>query len=283
MDQNDNIDSNDELVQAYIGPYNKSYYLRVFEKIRNSGSAGWHWPAMFATSGWLLYRKMWLYAFLYILVLPLVHVILTTTVSLVAGDAIGTWFWFSTYVAIGFVLAPMFANRLYFRHVNRKTEALGAAGASHEQQVALAADKGGTSVWALVGVAFGAVPLVGIMAAIAIPAYQDFTIRAQIAEGLSLSAGARAAVQESYVRTGDLPADNASAGLPPPVQLSGTYVAGIEVFEGDIYIFYGNEAHTVIYDSALVLSSSIDSQRVLDWSCGSPEIANKHLPAACRQ
>ena len=79
------MESNDELLEAYIGPYNKSYYLRAFEKIRASGGNSWHWPAMFATSVWLLYRKMWLFGFLYLFVLPIAHTILSVIIAFVAG------------------------------------------------------------------------------------------------------------------------------------------------------------------------------------------------------
>ena len=283
MESEDLSESNDALIEAYIGPYNKSYYLRAFERIRTRGQAGWHWPAMFATSGWLLYRKMWLYGFLYIIVLPVVHMVLTALVSGAAGETVGNWFWFSTYVAIAFVLAPLLANRLYYRHAQRKLAALESSSASHEQQLALAADKGGTSVWALVGVAFLGVPLIGVVAAVAIPAYQDYTIRAQISEGLVLAGGARAAVTETYQKTGRFPEDNASAGLPPADTLLGTYVAAVEVYSGDVFVAYGNEAHSIIRDAELVLSPSVDSQGNVDWSCGSNDIMKRHLPAACRQ
>ena len=283
MERNTGTESNDALIEAYIGPYNKSYYLRAFGRIRGGGQATWHWPALFATSAWLLYRKMWLYAFVYIVLLPVVHLILTSLVAMAAGDTISGWFWFSTYFAIAFLLAPLLANRFYYRHVTTKVAALGTTGTTHEQQMALAADKGGTSVWALVGVGALGVPLVGIVAAVAIPAYQDYTIRAQIASGLTLAGGARAAVEESYRRSGDLPADNVSAGLPPATSLSGTYVASIEVYSGDVYVFYGNDAHALIADMAVVLSPRIDGQDNLSWSCGSRDIHNKHLPSFCRE
>ncbi len=57
------------------------------------------------------------------------------------------------------------------------------------------------------------VAIIGILAAIAIPAYQDYTIRAQVSEGLTLAAGAKTAVSEYFLERGAWPTDNATAGL----------------------------------------------------------------------
>ena len=66
------------------------------------------------------------------------------------------------------------------------------------------------------------VAIIGILAAIAIPAYQDYTIRAQVSEGLSLASGAKAAVSEYYQDRGIMPADNLSAGLATANTIAGS-------------------------------------------------------------
>ena len=57
------------------------------------------------------------------------------------------------------------------------------------------------------------VAIIGILAAIAMPAYQDYTIRAQVSEGLTLAAAAKAAVAEFYANKGKWPSDNSAAGM----------------------------------------------------------------------
>ena len=73
------------------------------------------------------------------------------------------------------------------------------------------------------------VAIIGILAAIAIPAYQDYTIRAQVSEGLNLAAGAKAAVTEYYQDQGVFPGDNVTAGIEDAANIEGKYVSQVEV------------------------------------------------------
>ena len=74
------------------------------------------------------------------------------------------------------------------------------------------------------------VAIIGILAAIAIPAYQDYTIRAQVSEGLNLSGGAKAAVSRVLPRPGRFPySTNAVAGLDVATNIIGKYVSQVAV------------------------------------------------------
>jgi type IV pilus assembly protein PilA len=87
------------------------------------------------------------------------------------------------------------------------------------------------------------VAIIGILAAIAIPAYQDYTIRAQVSEGLNLSAGAKAAVSEYFMDRGVLPLNNAEAGIATQAtQIQGNYVSQLNVAAGVITVTYSNAA-----------------------------------------
>ncbi len=126
------------------------------------------------------------------------------------------------------------------------------------------------------------VAMIGILAAIAIPAYQDYSIRAQVSEGLNLSGDAKAAVTGFVRDYSEWPTDNSAVGLTPANEIAGLYVSGISVQEGEVIVTYGNGAHASIQGKTLVLSPDASNLPTVSWSCYSLEIANKWLPAACR-
>jgi len=128
------------------------------------------------------------------------------------------------------------------------------------------------------------VAIIGILAAIAIPAYQDYTIRAQVSEGLNLSGGAKAAVTEYFQDRGTMPADNAEAGLAGEADIQGKYVDEVLVTAGVIAVQYGNSAHAIIAGQHLEMTPDVSSPGSVQWNCATSgtEIENKHLPAACR-
>ena len=129
------------------------------------------------------------------------------------------------------------------------------------------------------------VAIIGILAAIAIPAYQDYTIRAQVSEGLNLSGGAKVAVTEHFQDRGALPADNDEAGLGEADTILGNYVTGVEIDAGVITVTYGNTANAAITDATLVLSPNVLAAGSVQWECEGGNILDanaKWLPAACR-
>ncbi len=126
------------------------------------------------------------------------------------------------------------------------------------------------------------VAIIGILAAIAIPAYQDYTIRAQVSEGLNLSGGAKAAVTEYFQDRGVVPGDNTIAGLAVANTIRGKYVAQVNVAAGIISVTYGLSAHALINNSVLLMTPDTQYAGSVGWICSSTELSPKHLPAACR-
>ncbi|MDH3747865.1 MAG: pilin [Gammaproteobacteria bacterium] len=128
------------------------------------------------------------------------------------------------------------------------------------------------------------VAIIGILAAIAIPAYQDYTIRAQVSEGLSLSAGAKAAVAEFYQDQGTWPTDNSNAGLEAAANIAGKYVTSVTVGNADgiITVVYNQpDVNANIAGDDLTMAAK-NNQGSISWTCASTSLADKHLPAACR-
>lgn len=117
--------------------------------------------------------------------------------------------------------------------------------------------------------------IVGVLAAIAIPAYQRHTGRAQVAEGLQLSQQVKTAMAAQWAATGVFPANNSAAGLASPTRISGKYVTSVEVYPtnvqmwvGSIIITYGNQALPPIRGKKLALHAFIGDARNVVWACG---------------
>ena len=125
------------------------------------------------------------------------------------------------------------------------------------------------------------VAIIGILAAIAIPAYQDYTIRAQVSEGLNLAGGAKAAVSEYTMDRGRFPTDNNLAGISASGDISGKYVTQVAVASGVVTVTYGGDAHALLTGNTLTLTPTTNAGSV-EWACAGGGIADKHLPAACR-
>ncbi len=101
--------------------------------------------------------------------------------------------------------------------------------------------------------------LVGILASIAIPSYQGYTVRARNFEGLVLSVAVKVALVEYYVENGSWPNNNVKAGLANQNDIRGKYVKSVRVNKEAIVIMHGNDAHQVISNKKLrvMLESSV--------------------------
>ena len=126
------------------------------------------------------------------------------------------------------------------------------------------------------------VAIIGILAAIAIPAYQDYTIRAQVSEGLTLSGGAKAAVAEFRMDAGRWPSDNGTAGLSDAASITGKYTATVTVADNVITVEYGGDANSAYLSGRSVTMTATDQGGSVEWTCAGVGVATKHLPAACR-
>ena len=127
------------------------------------------------------------------------------------------------------------------------------------------------------------VAIIGILAAIAIPAYQDYTIRAQVSEGINLASGAKAAIAEYFMDTGAMPSTNAAAGLENEANIRGNYVSEVLVQgAGVVQVTYdGPQVNAQIAGQTLTLTPTTNAGSV-EWLCDAGTLADKHVPSACR-
>jgi len=117
------------------------------------------------------------------------------------------------------------------------------------------------------------VAIIGILAAIAIPAYSDYTIRAQVTEGLNLAGSVKAAVSETFSSNGNWPATNTEAGLDAATNIKGKYVTSVSVGTGGlITITYGGQANAKIATKTLTLAPFTSVNGDIAWQCGDKNI-----------
>jgi len=128
------------------------------------------------------------------------------------------------------------------------------------------------------------VAIIAILAAIAIPAYQDYLVRTQVSEGAVLTDGAKTAVAEFYSNRGDYPSENGSAGLAKAESISGKYVSSVTVEDGKITAQFGNEANTAITKTGkdTFVLSPVTKAGSITWTCTGSTVEPKYLPTSCR-
>ncbi|MBH6166759.1 pilin [Neisseria meningitidis] len=148
------------------------------------------------------------------------------------------------------------------------------------------------------------IAIVGILAAVALPAYQDYTARAQVSEAILLAEGQKSAVTEYYLNHGIWPGDNTSAGVATSTDIKGKYVQSVTVANGVITAqMASSNVNNEIKDKKLSLWAKRQNGSV-KWFCGQPVtraanntakdavtaandnsnngINTKHLPSTCR-
>jgi type IV pilus assembly protein PilA len=129
------------------------------------------------------------------------------------------------------------------------------------------------------------VAIIAILAAIAIPAYQDYVIRSQVSEGLSLADGSKTAIAEFYSNNGRFPTTNSSAGLAAASSINGNYVSTVTITSGLITVAYGGpKANKAIKTSpsTLVLSATTNGGSTQFTCKAGTNMPSKYLPSACR-
>src|SRR5258708_5378982 len=141
------------------------------------------------------------------------------------------------------------------------------------------------------------VAIIGILAAIAIPAYQTYTIRAQESEALGFADAAKVAVAESYTASGAWPADNTAAGLDTSTNITSKYVVSVENAAGQITVTTAKDINA-LGAGTIILTPALSLNKDVSWLCNLHATTNaglttvgtaaagsvplKYLPQNCR-
>jgi type IV pilus assembly protein PilA len=131
------------------------------------------------------------------------------------------------------------------------------------------------------------VAIIGILAAIALPAYQDYTVRTKVAEGLSVAGAAKLAVADTFTSTGALPIDNPSAGLSAAASITSKYVTSVTVGAGGVITVLFSGAiggNPTMNAKSITLTPSTANAGSIVWTCaiGADTTRYKFMPAECR-
>ena len=146
------------------------------------------------------------------------------------------------------------------------------------------------------------VAIIGILASLAISAYQTYTVRAQIAEGINMASGAKVPVVDAYTNDGVAPVDRVAAGMSSTAtDTRGAYVSGVDISNGRVDVTFGGpRAHAEIVGKTFSLTPYETAGNTIIWRCGAaaappgaallnggdphlaPTIDTRYLPSTCR-
>jgi Tfp pilus assembly major pilin PilA len=286
------------LYRAAVGAKKADFYAPKFVRFdeANASKISWNWPAFFVSFYWFLYRRMYANWAIYCVLIPIVLTIASGMLEVSLRQHSGGWIYGVVTFGYSFVALPLFANALYHRAIKQRIDTLCQKVQEPAAQLLVLDNTPHTSSIGLILIPVVVVAIVGILAAIAIPAYQAYTIRAQITEGFLLTEQLKTAVVMSYQSNGVWPSSIEELRVSQP--MSGRYVAALAVDKGTISVTYGNQANPLIANHVLSFRPSLGDHGVVQWTCGyslpnssegsvnsSPnltDIQSQYLPSGCR-
>lgn len=148
------------------------------------------------------------------------------------------------------------------------------------------------------------IAIIGILASLAVAAYQTYAVRAQVAEGVNMAGSFKTPIVEAYNTTGTPPMDRAATGTTPlATDTQGKYVASVNVVNGRVDVLFGNDAHQDISGQTLSVTPYQSGLGSVVWRCGTapvqagttamtgggvtsvhlpPTVDERYLPGTCR-
>ena len=130
------------------------------------------------------------------------------------------------------------------------------------------------------------VAIIAILAAFALPAYQDYTVRTRVAEGLTLASSAKIAMTEFYATNRAWPSSNTQAGMANASKITGNAVKSVAVNSNVITVTYNDKVAGAGKTGTVTITAPTSPApgESITWKCISPSssIDNKYLPTECR-
>ena len=247
------------------------YYAPRFERFARGEWLSWNWAAFVATLAWLRYRKLYAWSWAYFFVSTPFLLALSLMVVLGGDDCERALdpapssvivLMVLPFLFLQWILAPLVANPLYFRHVRTK----------------IGKTKGATGTGGYIGaLVLQAFVVIGGSAAGA--GYASYAYRSMASEGVLLAAGPTAPLQEYQNEYRRLPARiDAVTG-----KVSGKYVDRLVLeSDGTIRAIFGDRARKLSGHSVSFVPENKDG-RIVDWVCRSNDLPDRCLPSRCRR
>ena len=290
---NNTATSKEIYYRAAIGPENQEHYLKIFQEFDRKGKSSITRPSaasFFITSLWLCYRKMWLTALLYYFIFPFILAFSSSFLF-----SFFSAFFASDYKAtddttqglikiillpIYWIYIPVMANSIYYKHINKKISKAKVKHSDTNNQINYLTRIGGVSSIFGIGpiAALISIAIISILAAVALPAYQDYTRRAKFSEALAIGSEAASSVEKYYYINKRVPNDLASTGY---IGKNSGSINSVD-FEPDGGIIYVRFSESSFPGKTLALVPKLTSEKRIVWLCTDDGIEINYIPQICR-
>jgi hypothetical protein len=279
-------DFDDDAWAEVIGPSRLDDYLDRFGRHWDDGARiGWHWPALFCTCAWLLYRKMWRWAAIYSLLIPALYfgLALAAVAFGLTGIFMRVVFGFAGS-ALFLVLPPLFADGLYRRHCQRLLASEKARAADRPDYLLRLRRRGGTSTVAVVVAAFGlAVVIAAWAVTVAIPSYRAYAVHTRMNLALNLGMNVADQIAVIHERGGRIPVSAAELPRPPVYP---DYVELIKIYQSTRVIevlVTPSEPGQPEMSGSIYITPEIGADGKPAWACSTSASVRAYAPSRCRK
>jgi hypothetical protein len=275
-----------QLYSAAVGARSDFYVSRFIGfDTYDSSRVSWNWPAFFATFLWMLYRRMYGYAVVYFLLVPLLAGTLVTVLNIALPPELAPWFSLILLVFVFFVATPMYANAMYHTTIAKKISAAQENAATLDEQVQLLQRRPGTNNIA---------PIFGAIVAVASAAL-NWHFRGLLED----TEEAKMQIGNAIMRTGYIQSDlerfyrdhdgrwpRSGEEMALDTSARGRFVDLLEVIEdGSIRLTFGSEATLGLRGKQLLLRPTRGEPQRVDWICeeraDSNAVPKKFWPPTC--